>query len=113
MLTEQEPKSIKDITGRSVSVGDIIRIYQEYFTVIEDEAILKAKSFTTDKVLYLINWNEHFEIIGCTIAAATLYQQRIKGLLEALELIKYGYPTNQSVMIADKSLTNYNESLKG
>lgn len=47
------------------------------------------------------------------IAAATLYQERINGLLEALELIKYGYPTNQSVMIADKSLTNYNESLKG
>lgn len=57
------------------------------------------------------------------IATATLYQERAKGLLEALEQIRDGaapYNVDQAfswretaIQISDTTITNYNESLKG
>lgn len=47
------------------------------------------------------------------IAAATKYQERIKGLLEGLKMLTNEDNRQHMISIADHTITNYNESLNG
>lgn len=57
-------KMSKDINGRIAEPNQLIRVYSEFYITLIDEGILKAERLDKGNVLYLVNWDGGFEIIG-------------------------------------------------
>lgn len=82
---------------------------------------IKEKAERLYPTTILLNGEEYFDHYYSSkqqayIAAATLYQERINGLLEALEsIIIYVDPIKfaDPILNAKSVIANYNESLKG
>ncbi len=64
-------EEILDVDLIVTQVGDIIRKYNNFWEVVEDEGMLKGKPIDgSGRIIYLPNHKEDFTIIGKTIVAS-------------------------------------------